>query len=669
MKTTVKSILFPCLLSFVTAMSVFYVYEDFSLFNIFAQTLPLFTIFTANFFLFIVYEKLRIFNKTWFSTIIILIFLFAAIIAAGRLIEAQGRVNLFRIMDWFFKTGGGEMYLPYFTAALMVLYTLFISSTVFYFTNVRYNSFFVMLTCMTTFALYAKTFTDIPLIFPSLIIALLLFVSIEKRWYAVSANKALSYPKFITAGLCFVAVSAYVAGLFPPAVITPYREQFDDFISGGALSRLNLPGILLDSDISGAVNRTADDEYILFTVSSYTPMTYLRRQVFDSWQGENWVHTDSSHGYDTWLLEYFFGFERQDLERHYAQITVMTDIETYFLPMPANSFSIDYPDLIIRSIRDEFFSESGRLSRQGITYTAGYHDSAVASGFFHTNQPFYYSINEFEYPDYLNSTLLLLDYPRKEQVRELAAEITRDSSTDFEKAAAIENYFYNGEFKYDLNFVPQSKAVDYFLFDSKTGTCTDFATAMTILAREAGLPARYVEGYILQEQDEFGVYTVKLKHSHAFAEVFINGWGWLIFEPTIPADPPGEISYSTVLAVLISAGALTAGVIVFLIFALPRIKERAFRKKAVNSPREKQVQLFYDKIYSELMKNLRIHKRVLSSRDLDAYAALQYSVNLKQLTENYDKIVYGGIPAAEGDFYGIYMEYFGAVKDKAKNKM
>lgn len=119
----------------------------------------------------------------------------------------------------------------------------------------------------------------------------------------------------------------------------------------------------------------------------------------------------------------------------------------------------------------------------------------------------------------------------------LAEEIVAGKTSDYEKAVAIERYFHTQEFVYDLS-PPRSPKnrdyIDYFIFESKKGICIHYATAMVILARAAGLPARYVEGYVAKEIDtETGRYIVRQKDGHAFPEVYIVGYGWMIFEPTV----------------------------------------------------------------------------------------------------------------------------------------
>ena len=487
----IKSVLFPCLLGFVGAISILCVYESLN-----PQIIPpMFLIFVFNAAMFIFYEKLRTYNKKWLSTLLICLNLFINAFTTRQLIMSQGYENISHLLEWFFKSGDTPLNFPIFTAALLMLFVPFISSTVFYFTNVRYNSFYLMLTCMTTFALYAKTFTNIPFLFPSLIIALFLLISIEQRWYKVAANKAVNYRTFVITGVCFVAIAAYIAGLFPPVEDTPYREQFDELISGqnlrdfGGMARSGL----VESPFSGSNNPNANMEQVLFMVEGDNPPAVLRRTSFDEWNGEAWQRKP-----DTWESGVFFEGDTtlRSSEMDSIKITKFVSYPITFYPMPPNPLRIDFGgENTAFTIRSEFFiANNSNYRNPPSTYTVEYSES------YDGNEYAGYYFRE-EYKKYLETGLELSDYPGRNKVRELAREITSGYSTNHDKARAIERYFYNGDFTYDLDFVPRSKAVDYFLFDSKTGTCSDFATAMTILARESGIHARYVEGFIVDREE------------------------------------------------------------------------------------------------------------------------------------------------------------------------
>lgn len=81
----------------------------------------------------------------------------------------------------------------------------------------------------------------------------------------------------------------------------------------------------------------------------------------------------------------------------------------------------------------------------------------------------------------------------------------------------------------------------WFLTENKKGSCTHFATAAVLLCRSVGIPARYCEGFIINPKDadknsitEGGYITMTVpdNRAHAWAEIYVNGYGWMPFETT-----------------------------------------------------------------------------------------------------------------------------------------
>jgi hypothetical protein len=80
--------------------------------------------------------------------------------------------------------------------------------------------------------------------------------------------------------------------------------------------------------------------------------------------------------------------------------------------------------------------------------------------------------------------------------------------------------------------------VDYFLFDHKAGRCEQFASAMVVMVRSLGIPARLVSGYnVSGERDAAGRTVYRENQAHTWVEVFFAGYGWIPFEPTTNRDP------------------------------------------------------------------------------------------------------------------------------------
>ncbi|MEL7565298.1 MAG: transglutaminase-like domain-containing protein [Dehalobacterium sp.] len=91
--------------------------------------------------------------------------------------------------------------------------------------------------------------------------------------------------------------------------------------------------------------------------------------------------------------------------------------------------------------------------------------------------------------------------------------------------------------------------VDYFLYENRKGYCTHFASAATVIFRLCGIPARYVEGYVVTIEDyaraartEEGRYLMEIKdtNAHAWCEIYLDGFGWLPVEVT-----PGLVAVNT----------------------------------------------------------------------------------------------------------------------------
>jgi transglutaminase-like putative cysteine protease len=138
-----------------------------------------------------------------------------------------------------------------------------------------------------------------------------------------------------------------------------------------------------------------------------------------------------------------------------------------------------------------------------------------------------------EVPSAIRSRYLQLP-PVPERVRALAMELTAGLDTAYDKAVAIEGFLRS--FQYDTE-VPEpaegKDVVDYFLFELKRGYCDYYASAMVVLARLAGLPARMASGYVLSEYDyAAGLYLVRERHAHSWPELYFRGHGWVAFEPT-----------------------------------------------------------------------------------------------------------------------------------------
>ena len=124
------------------------------------------------------------------------------------------------------------------------------------------------------------------------------------------------------------------------------------------------------------------------------------------------------------------------------------------------------------------------------------------------------------------------------RVEKLAKQITAGRTNAYDKAVAIQNYL-EANYRYDVNApaMPSSEdVVSYFLFKSRRGYCDVFASAMVIMCRSVGIPARWVTGFATGEFDSSqNAFRVRAKDSHAWVELYFPGYGWIEFDPA-PSD-------------------------------------------------------------------------------------------------------------------------------------
>ena len=137
------------------------------------------------------------------------------------------------------------------------------------------------------------------------------------------------------------------------------------------------------------------------------------------------------------------------------------------------------------------------------------------------------------YLEEVRSLYLQLPASVSTEVYTLAQDICARLDNDYDRAAAICMHLQNA-YPYTLlqNEPPATRDfVSWFLFEEQQGYCTSFASAMAVMCRALGVPARYIEGYAATP-DADGIARVTQQHGHAWVEVYFPGFGWLSFDPT-----------------------------------------------------------------------------------------------------------------------------------------
>jgi len=152
-----------------------------------------------------------------------------------------------------------------------------------------------------------------------------------------------------------------------------------------------------------------------------------------------------------------------------------------------------------------------------------------------TTDPVKLRAAEGEYIDWIQSRYFQLPDSTTERVRDLAQSITEDARTKYDKVIAIRDYLL-ATYPYDYFPPPQAPntdAVDQFLFVDRRGVCEHFVSAMVVMLRSLGIPARFVVGYGSGSYNAItGYYEVRANDAHAWVEVYFPGYEWVAFDPT-----------------------------------------------------------------------------------------------------------------------------------------
>jgi transglutaminase-like putative cysteine protease len=136
----------------------------------------------------------------------------------------------------------------------------------------------------------------------------------------------------------------------------------------------------------------------------------------------------------------------------------------------------------------------------------------------------------------------LLQLPNLDaRIPQLAREITAKSRTPYQRAADLENYLRTHYgYTLDLGHVVPKDPLASFLFERKEGHCEYFASAMAVMLRTQGIPARVINGFRGGEfNDITSQYVVRMRNAHSWVEADIPGYGWMTFDPT-PGDNLGS---------------------------------------------------------------------------------------------------------------------------------
>lgn len=163
-----------------------------------------------------------------------------------------------------------------------------------------------------------------------------------------------------------------------------------------------------------------------------------------------------------------------------------------------------------------------------------------ASSIYHGDLPYLRSYAEKIHKNYTSTAGF------SDRLTALALRTAGNTGTTYEKAERIAS-FLRENFKYDSRVYLPEDGSDYaedFLFGTKTGNDVHFASAAVLLLRAAGIPARYAEGYLALAGGSMGEVSIRQKDEHAWAEIYLEGLGWIPLE-TVPGKDVVPVAEET----------------------------------------------------------------------------------------------------------------------------
>jgi protein-glutamine gamma-glutamyltransferase len=255
--------------------------------------------------------------------------------------------------------------------------------------------------------------------------------------------------------------------------------------------------------------------------------SYWRSHAFDMYDGRTWTQADyplrtTRHRIDP-------KFHVQD-----APPGAETFVQTFFItqPLPNVLFVGGQPiDVYVRA-QNIAIDHTGGI-RVGEPLQAGMIYSVVSARQDYPAELLRTSVAV--YPDDIRAAYLQLPPTVSQRTRDLAASIISGQPTPYDQVVAVRDYLL-ATYPYDFYPPPQAlntDAVDQFLFVDQRGVCEHFVSAMVVMLRTQGIPARLAAGFGSGDFNRVtGYYEVHADDAHAWAEVYFPGYGWIPFDPT-----------------------------------------------------------------------------------------------------------------------------------------
>ncbi len=344
------------------------------------------------------------------------------------------------------------------------------------------------------------------------------------RWARLPAGTATGIRRATGPDARRIAAVSVVAALLLALMIPRYSgiARQHSGVGGSGSATVIEPVVTLAQQLHSSVNEP------LLTVHTSTP-EYLRLTALEHFDGATFTLGSLSAGANAKVSRGLPAVAPGRTQRVEATIDVMPALRERYLPVPYQPTKVDVTgDWRLAGRNFTIFSAQTDTSNQHYTVTSQVADPTPESLRAQS------AADNLLPPDVAPSIEVPADLPVA--VRERAQGLTDRYATEYDKAAAIQEYLRGPLFHYDLNGAPTGNdALSEFLFVSHTGYCEQFAGAMAVLARAVGIPARVAVGFTPGLKQPDGSWQVTNHDAHSWPELWFPQAGWVRFEPT-PRD-------------------------------------------------------------------------------------------------------------------------------------
>lgn len=391
-------------------------------------------------------------------------------------------------------------------------------------------------------------------------------IQADRNLHETKSNSAIYHPVFAIILLPLIFGFTFLLapkedGDFQSMTLVRTIDDFSVLFGFGEVSTMNQGTFNMSpsgfSQFEGRLGGDVKiDNTLVLVVRTDTP-SRLSGAVFDTYDGERWTDskTGTSYRYTSPLFSGYrddaFALDVPSSEiRSSSLYSEMTTVGTFKVNSSLFGNILfhtgkmqDFKDVYYMEEYDINFNPQGEiflnnqyLSNMHYAFTTVFFNRSAEN--FNDNmlllQQAAKDNSDKEY-DKITQTYLQLPDSLPENVRNTAEEITAGYETPFEKALAIESWLANNcTYSLTPGYTPEDvDFVDHFL-QTREGYCVYYATSMTILARCAGLPSRYVIGFSLYRGDFGGntaTYVATNATAHAWSEIYFEGIGWVSFDP------------------------------------------------------------------------------------------------------------------------------------------